>query len=83
VFHITKHFLFGLFAFEKVTFYDSIVALQALILTFALFVGLSLFTIQSKKDFSGMGPFLFGALWIIIIASFIQIFLPFNRSNND
>jgi protein lifeguard len=53
--------------------------MQAVIITFALFVGLSLFTIQSKWDFSGMGPFLFGSLWILIIVGFIQLFLPFNQ----
>ncbi|KAI8846873.1 inhibitor of apoptosis-promoting Bax1-domain-containing protein [Chytridium lagenaria] len=61
------------------TFYDSIIVLQAAILTFALFIGLTMFTVQSKVDFSGMAPFLFGTLWIVVIASFVQLFLPFSR----
>ncbi|KAJ3218649.1 Transmembrane BAX inhibitor motif-containing protein 4 [Dinochytrium kinnereticum] len=61
------------------TFYDSMVVLQAAVLTFALFIGLTLFTVQSRVDFSGMAPFLFGALWIVVIASFVQLFLPFSR----
>ncbi|KAJ3191604.1 Transmembrane BAX inhibitor motif-containing protein 4 [Irineochytrium annulatum] len=61
------------------TFYDSMIVLQATILTFMLFIGLTLFTAQSKIDFSGMGPFLFGALWIVIIGSFLQMFLPFSK----
>lgn len=62
-----------------VSIYDSENVLKAVILTFALFIGLTLFTFQTKIDFCGIGPFLFGALWVIIIASFIQIFLPFNK----
>ncbi|KAJ3285568.1 hypothetical protein HDU76_008118 [Blyttiomyces sp. JEL0837] len=61
------------------SFYDSQIVLQAVVLTFVVFIGLTMFTLQSKRDFSGMGPFLFGALWIVIFAGFIQLFLPFNK----
>ena len=61
------------------SFYDSMIVLQAAILTFAVFIGLTFFTLQSKYDFSGMQPFLFSSLFIIIFASFVQIFLPFSR----
>ncbi|TPX37490.1 hypothetical protein SmJEL517_g00545 [Synchytrium microbalum] len=64
---------------NAVTFYDSETVLQAVVLTFALFFGLTLFTLQSKMDFTGLGPFLFGSLWLVIIAGFIEIFLPFNK----
>lgn len=40
----------------SVTFYEQTLVLQALIITFGVFVGLTLFTLQSKWDFSGMGP---------------------------
>ncbi|KAJ3281799.1 Transmembrane BAX inhibitor motif-containing protein 4 [Borealophlyctis nickersoniae] len=63
-----------------VTFYDSLVVLQAVILTFSLFVGLTLFTLQTKYDFTSWGPFLFGSLWVIVIAMFLQIFLPFSQT---
>ncbi|KAI8818771.1 transmembrane BAX inhibitor motif-containing protein [Fimicolochytrium jonesii] len=65
-----------------VTFFDSIVVLQAVILTFALFVGLTLFTLQTKYDFSSWGPFLFGCLWVLVISGFIQLFFPFGSAAN-
>ncbi|CAG8576821.1 7108_t:CDS:2, partial [Diversispora eburnea] len=40
-----------------VTYYDTEIVLQALILTTGIFVGLTLFTMQSKYDFSGMFPY--------------------------
>ena len=60
------------------TFYESKVVLQASIITFMLFVGLSLFALQTKYDFSGLQPYLFGGLWVIILVSLVQIFLPFS-----
>ncbi|KXS15738.1 UPF0005-domain-containing protein [Gonapodya prolifera JEL478] len=59
--------------------YDSRVVLQAVIITFGLFALLTVFTIQSKYDFSGIGPFLYISLFALIIAGFVQVFLPFNR----
>ena len=50
-----------------VTFYDSVTVLQAVVITFALFVGLSLFACQTKYDFSGWQPFLFGSLWVCLL----------------
>ncbi|KAJ3219660.1 hypothetical protein HK099_004625, partial [Clydaea vesicula] len=52
---------------------------KALILTLGAFIGLSVFTVQSKWDFSGMAPFLCGALFALILTGFVQIFFPFNR----
>ncbi|RKO92924.1 inhibitor of apoptosis-promoting Bax1-domain-containing protein [Blyttiomyces helicus] len=63
-----------------VTFYDSRIVLQAVIITFALFVGLTLFTFQTKYDFSSWAPFLFGAIRAVIIAGLVQMFFPFNRT---
>jgi len=63
-----------------VSMYRSEVVVQAALLTFGIFVALTLFTMQSKYDFSSMGPILFFALWGVILVSFIQIFLPFNRT---
>ncbi|KAI8139993.1 inhibitor of apoptosis-promoting Bax1-domain-containing protein [Fennellomyces sp. T-0311] len=62
-----------------VTFYDQQIVLQALIITFGVFVGLTLFTLQSKWDFSGMGPFLFAGISILFVVSLVQIFLPFSE----
>ncbi|KAI8063833.1 inhibitor of apoptosis-promoting Bax1-domain-containing protein [Gongronella butleri] len=62
-----------------VTFYDQTIVLQALIITFGVFFGLTLFTLQSKWDFSGMMPFLFAGLSILVLAGFVQIFIPFSE----
>ncbi|CDH54107.1 glutamate binding protein [Lichtheimia corymbifera JMRC:FSU:9682] len=62
-----------------VTFYEQTLVLQALIITFGVFVGLTLFTLQSKWDFSGMGPFLFAGISILFLVSIVQIFFPFSE----
>jgi len=48
--------------------------LQAFGLTIALFVALTLFTIQSKIDFSFLGVALFACLWILVIWGIIIAF---------
>ncbi|KAG9297139.1 hypothetical protein G9A89_019420 [Geosiphon pyriformis] len=81
----TNYILLGIFTLLEgyaiataVTFYEKQMVLQALIITFGIFVGLTLFTLQSKWDFSGMGPILIGALWVVIILGLVQIFIPFS-----
>jgi protein lifeguard len=61
-----------------VSFYDTTIVLEALLITLGLFFGLTLFTLQTKWDFSGMGPFLFGGLWALVLAGFIMAFFPHN-----
>ncbi|TSK13269.1 Protein lifeguard 4 [Bagarius yarrelli] len=56
------------------TFYEYSVVLQAFVLTSAVFVGLTAYTLQSKRDFSKLGAGLFAGLWILVIASFMRIF---------
>ncbi|CAG8728124.1 15046_t:CDS:2 [Cetraspora pellucida] len=63
-----------------VTLFDKTLVLYAFIITSFLFIGLSLFTLQSKYDFSGMAPFLFAGLWVVIIAGIIGIFVPFSQT---
>ncbi|CAG8489817.1 17922_t:CDS:2 [Cetraspora pellucida] len=63
-----------------VTLFDKTLVLYAFIITSFLFIGLSLFTLQSKYDFSGMAPFLFAGLWVVVIAGIIGIFVPFNQT---
>ncbi|PAR56269.1 BAX inhibitor protein [Vibrio metoecus] len=53
----------------------SIVIAQALGLTGMVFLGLSAYTITSKKDFSFMRNFLFAGLIIVIVSSLINIFV--------
>jgi FtsH-binding integral membrane protein len=63
-----------------VSFYDNVVVLQALIITVGVFLGLTLFTFQSKYDFSGMGPFLFGGLIALCATGVVGFFIPFSRT---
>ncbi|XP_016298627.1 protein lifeguard 4-like [Sinocyclocheilus anshuiensis] len=57
-----------------VTFYEYSIVLQAFVLTSAVFLGLTAYTFQSKRDFSKLGASLFAGLWILIIASFMRLF---------
>ncbi|KAF8647163.1 hypothetical protein AX16_006993 [Volvariella volvacea WC 439] len=63
-----------------VAYFDNIIVLQALLITLGVFISLTLFTFQSKYDFSGMGPFLFGALVAMCIAGLVGIFIPFSHT---
>jgi len=63
-----------------VAFYENMIVLQALLITLGVFIGLTLFTLQSKYDFSGMGPFLFGALIAMVMTSFVGVFIPFGKT---
>lgn len=56
------------------------IVLQALIITVFTFLGLTLFTVQSRYDFSKMGPWLFGGLLFLVGAGFVQIFIPFSHA---
>ena len=58
------------------SFYESRIVLQALIITGAIFVFLTVFACQSKYDFTSWAPYLFGSLWILIIFGFMAMFLP-------
>lgn len=84
--HPLNFVLLGLFTtFEAfslgliVSYVSQKVVLQALIITLFTFLGLTLFTFQSRYDFSKMGPWLFGGLLFLVGAGFVQIFLPFSR----
>jgi FtsH-binding integral membrane protein len=63
-----------------VAFFDNVIVMQALLITLGVFLGLTLFTFQSKYDFSGMGPFLFGGLIALCMTGLVQIFIPFSRT---
>ncbi|KAJ9653797.1 hypothetical protein H2198_007086 [Neophaeococcomyces mojaviensis] len=58
------------------SFYESRIVLQALILTLGIFVALTLFACQTKYDFTSWIPYLFGALWVLIIFGFMAMFFP-------
>lgn len=75
-------FLSGFTALEAysisviVTMYQSKTVLLALVLTAGIFVALTLFACQTKYDFTAWQPYLFGALWIVILFGFVAAFLP-------
>ncbi|NWW52025.1 LFG4 protein, partial [Pedionomus torquatus] len=57
-----------------VSFYDVSIVFQAFILTAAVFLGLTAYTLQSKRDFSKFGAGLFACLWILIFSGFLRLF---------
>jgi FtsH-binding integral membrane protein len=63
-------------------FYDNVIVLQALLITTGIFLGLTLFTLQSKYDFSGMGPWLFGGLCALMMTGLVGVFIPFSSTLN-
>ncbi|KAI0298534.1 UPF0005-domain-containing protein [Russula brevipes] len=63
-------------------FDDKVVVLQALLITTGVFLGLTLFTLQSKYDFSGMGPWLFGGLIALVMTGLVGVFIPFSSTLN-
>lgn len=58
------------------SFYESRIVLQALIFTLGIFIALTLFACQTKYDFTSWMPYLFGALWVLVIFGFMAAFFP-------
>uniref|UniRef100_A0A2K5BZ89 Transmembrane BAX inhibitor motif containing 4 n=1 Tax=Aotus nancymaae TaxID=37293 RepID=A0A2K5BZ89_AOTNA len=56
------------------TFYDVHIILQAYILTTGVFFGLTVYTLQAKRDFSKLGAGLFAFLWILCLSGFFKLF---------
>ncbi|NXG66361.1 LFG4 protein, partial [Hemiprocne comata] len=78
---VNLYLLFGfcslndsLFLVFIVSFSDVSIVLQAFILTTAVFLGLTAYTLQSKRDFSRFGAGLFTCLWILIFSSLLRLF---------
>jgi protein lifeguard len=63
-----------------VSFYNSNLVLQAVLLTAGLFVGLTLFACQTKYDFTSWIPYLFGGLWALILFGFMFSFFRPSRT---
>jgi FtsH-binding integral membrane protein len=59
-------------------FYSANIVLNAWISATFVFIGLSLFALQTKKDFTGMYPFLSACLMVLLITGLMQLFLPYN-----
>lgn len=62
------------------SFYDARIVIQALILALGIFVALTLFACQTKYDFTNWMPYLFGALWFLILFGFMSAFFPYNST---
>ncbi|NXM81682.1 LFG4 protein, partial [Oenanthe oenanthe] len=77
---VNLYLLFGFTLLEALTvaiavsFYDVFIVLQAFILTTAVFLGLTAYTLQSKRDFSKFGAGLFTCLWILILSGILKLF---------
>ncbi|KAG7291412.1 hypothetical protein NEMBOFW57_001431 [Staphylotrichum longicolle] len=59
-----------------VSFYSAGIVLNAVFLTAGIFVFLTAFACQTKYDFTSWMPYLFGALWGLVIFGFMSFFLP-------
>ncbi|KAG9133313.1 hypothetical protein Leryth_018634 [Lithospermum erythrorhizon] len=58
------------------------VILESAILTAVVFLSLTLYTfwaVRRGQDFNFLGPFLFGAMMVLIVFGFIQIFFPMGK----
>ncbi|KAF5736800.1 BI1-like protein [Tripterygium wilfordii] len=87
--HPVNFFLLGLFtvtiAFAvgfSCAFTKGRIVLEAAILTSVLVVSLTLYTFWAVKrgqDFSFLGPFLFGAVMVLLVFALIQIFFPLGK----
>ncbi|KAK3311586.1 inhibitor of apoptosis-promoting Bax1-domain-containing protein [Chaetomium strumarium] len=59
-----------------VSFYSASIVLNAVVLTAGIFIFLTAFACQTKYDFTSWMPYLFGALWGLVLFGFMAIFLP-------
>ncbi|KAG0142251.1 hypothetical protein CROQUDRAFT_662821 [Cronartium quercuum f. sp. fusiforme G11] len=63
-----------------VAFIQTVVVLEAFCLTGLVFVGLTIYTFQTKRDFSGWAPYLSTGLMVMIFSSFLTMFFPLSRT---
>ncbi|KAL7583963.1 protein LIFEGUARD 2 [Lactuca sativa] len=78
IFTVTLAFAIGL----TCAFTSGKVILEAAILTAVVVVSLTLFTFWAARrgyDFNFLGPFLFGAIMVLMVFSLIQIFFPLGK----
>ncbi|CAI4211211.1 unnamed protein product [Parascedosporium putredinis] len=65
-----------------VSFYDVSIVLNALIITAGIFVFLTAFACQTKYDFTSWIPYACGALWALVMFSFVYLFLPQSKTTD-
>ncbi|KTW27737.1 hypothetical protein T552_02177 [Pneumocystis carinii B80] len=63
-----------------VSFYNSNVVLEALLITTGIFLGLTLFTWQNRYDFSSIGGYLYFGLIVFLSGGLVSYFFPYNRT---
>lgn len=63
-----------------VTFYDQKIVLQALLITSFVFIGLTLFAMQTKYDLSSLQGVLYLGLISFFFVGILQIFFPFGKT---
>ncbi|KAJ9143660.1 UPF0005-domain-containing protein [Coniochaeta hoffmannii] len=63
-----------------VSFYQTNIVLNAVVLTAGIFVFLTLFACQTKYDFTSWMPYLFGSLWALVLFGFMYVFLPYSST---
>lgn len=63
-----------------VSFYDTSIVLNAVILTTGIFAFLTVFACQTKYDFTSWMPYLFGGLWGLLLFGFMAAFLPYSST---
>ncbi|KAF5782427.1 hypothetical protein HanRHA438_Chr11g0508361 [Helianthus annuus] len=89
--HPVNYLLLGIFTISLAfavgltcAFTNGKVILEAVILTAVVVVSLTLFTFWAAKrgyDFNFLGPFLFGAVMVLVVFSFIQVFFPLGETS--
>lgn len=63
-----------------VSFYRTSIVLNAVVLTGGIFIALTLFACQTKYDFTSWMPYLFGALWGLLLFGFMAIWFPYGST---
>lgn len=59
-----------------VSYFDKILVIQALVLTAVIVLGLTMYTFQTKRDFSAMGAGLYAFLCVLIAGGLLQVRYP-------
>lgn len=87
--HPTNLILLGVFTlFESLTigtivsFFDKILVIQAIVITAVIVLGLTMYTFQTKRDFSAMGACLYACLCVLLAGGIIQVGLSLNFAAN-
>lgn len=76
----TNFYLLALFTFFEsltigtiVSFFDKILVIQAIVLTAVIVLGLTMYTFQTKRDFSAMGAGLYALLCVLLAGGILQV----------